>query len=185
MFSSVVADNLHLQSSGLHLTIISILDWLWRGRRRVVIQSPTFGRTSPIVFWYAIYCIILLSSNTTTGPSEQTHAGVAVCIYRWTVSRSGFPWYVLSKIVRISEGTAHTQVTVGVWGGIVRAGGRIIEVGRLAFVSARTASVASQSDIRGVMRAVSTQACWWVGCEYQDCAVRGEVGMSEVTDDKA
>ena len=117
MFSSVVADDFHLQPSRLHLAIISIFDWFWCGRRRVVIQSPTFGRTSYRLVGRAIWRIFLLgrSTNAAAGPSKQTHTGVAMCIYCWAVARSGFPWYVPGKIVRISEGTAHTQVTVGIW----------------------------------------------------------------------
>lgn len=140
MLSSVVADNLHPEPSRLYLAIMSILDWFRDWRRRIVIQPPAFGQTSSWLVVCVMGCMFLLrrGSDTAAGPSEQTHAGISVRVYRWTISGSGLPRYVLGEIVRISEGMAQTQVTVGIRCGIIRARRRIIEVGRLDLVSACT-----------------------------------------------
>jgi len=134
MFPSIVANNLHSQSSRLNLTVVPVLVRFLCRRWRFSIEPPPFCRAALGLFTAgSIVGVLMLrrGSHPAAGPAEQCHAGIPLRVCCGDMARPTVSCYIAGQVVRIAQGLVNTGVTVGIWRGGIGGCRRVVETGRL------------------------------------------------------
>jgi hypothetical protein len=117
MFPSIVAHDLHSQSSRLNLTVVPVLVRLLCRRWRFSIEPSPFGRAALGLFaGGSIVGVLMLRrrSHSAASPAEQCHAGVPLRVCCGGMARPAISCYIAGQVVRIAQGLVNTGVTVGI-----------------------------------------------------------------------
>ena len=97
MFSSIVAYDLHSQSSRFNLAVVSVFVRLLCRRWRFSIQSPPLGRSAlGLLAGISIVAVLMLrrGSHSAASSSEQCHAGVTLRICGGGMARPAISCYI-------------------------------------------------------------------------------------------
>jgi len=138
MFPSIVAHDLHPQSSRFDLTVVPVLVRLLCRWWRFSIESPPLGRAALGLFASgAIVAVLMLrrGSHSTASPAEQCHTGVSLRICCGGMAHPAISCYIAGQVVRIAQGLVKTCATVRIWRGGIGGCRRVVETGWLLCVS--------------------------------------------------